>query len=940
MEWRAQWIWTDTPDRHPHNETVIVRRVCELPAITRATLALTADSVYRLFINGRWVEDGPCRSWPGHFQYDVLDVTALLRPGENEIVIAARHFGMSTFHRVPLEAGLLAQLDVTAADGRTLCIATDERWQAARGAAHIADTARVSIQMDQEEWYDARLAVTDADWAPAKAYYPAQGGPWQDLHPRDVRFLTREPIYPIRVCGTSVVNVPAQHFTFDLKRICFPEDRSANGCAFAVVLATVLESVTAREMPVHGGALYCNGAPVENGMLPLRAGENLLAMVVNSTGHQYVAEVVFPVWDGLTARNPLQPEDENPWLVIDQPGELCAVSTVAGYPGRPAVSEEIAAAMLALAQQPDAVALCAAAGPLCRQVPRAVMLPKDAYLDFRHRRVARSADDLLTDPTALLADNQAWTTVQPAADGDVEVCLDLGKEVVGYLTFELDAPAGTVADAHMIEYRVGARLQHTGHRNGFRYICHEGVNHFVSTRRRAGRYLFLTLRGMTGPVRVRTVSLLQATYPVEHRGTFRCSDSALTRIWEISAYTLRLCMEDTFTDCPLYEQTLWVGDARNEALYNAICYGADDLTLRCLRLTAQSLDHLPVTGCQVPSGWDILLPAWSFLWGIEVWDHYFASGDRAALEELYPAVIKNLRGAEPYCTDRGLFSIPAWNLFDWAPIDQDHCTVLHNSLFLLGALQTARQCCAALGAADGPWLTAFHDRLRAAVLALWDDAKGSYPDAIHEDGTVSAKTSQHTSALALLYDALPAGAETAAVRDLLDPPAAVTRIGSPFALQYVMEALEKSGRDADAVRIVRELWQGMLDADATTCWETFPNPDSYFPTRSHCHAWSSAPVYVFNRTILGIRPIAPGAAEVVVSPHPCGLTRAEGASASPCGDLWVAWRIEGETLAITVGMPPGVQWRVAPNAEWAAFREVTVNGKVVYEKTLADGRNR
>ncbi|HOF87785.1 MAG TPA: alpha-L-rhamnosidase N-terminal domain-containing protein, partial [Armatimonadota bacterium] len=888
-----------------------------------------ADAVYRLFINGHWVEDGPCRSWPGHFQYDVLDVTALLHPGENEIVVVARHFGMSTFHRVPREAGLLAQLDVVAADGTPLCIATDARWQAARGAAHVADTARISIQMDQAEWYDARLAAA-MDWAPAKAYYPATGGPWQDLHPRDVRFLTREPIFPVRVYETAVVTAPARHFTFDLKRICFPEDRTANGCAFAVVLATVLESETAREIPVHGGtALYCNGARVDDGALRLRAGENLLAMVVNSVGHLYDTTLIFPQWDGLTARNPLRPDDENPWLVIDPPGERDAVSAIAGYPGRPAVSDAIAATMTALAQQPDAAALCAAAGPLCRVIPRAVMLPKDAYPDFRHRRVVRPADDLLTDPAALLADNREWTTISPAPEGDVELCLDLGKEVVGYLTFELTAPAGTVVDAHLIEYREGARLQHTGHRNGFRYICRAGVNRFVSMRRRAGRYLFLTLRGMTGPVRIRTVSLLQATYPVEHRGAFRCADSAFTRIWEISAYTLRLCMEDTFTDCPLYEQTLWVGDARNEALYNAICYGADDLTLRCLRLTAQSLDHLPITGCQVPSGWDILLPAWSFLWGIGVWEHYFAGGDRAALEELYPAVLRNLRGAESFCTDRGLFSLPAWNLFDWAPIDQDHCTVLHNSLFLLGALQAAQQCCDALGAADGPWLTAFHERLRAAVLARWDAERGSYPDAIHEDGTVSARTSQHTSALALLYDALPAGAEAAALRNLLDPPAEMTRIGSPFALQYVLEALEKAGRDADAVRFVRELWQGMLDADATTCWEGFPQPDSSFPTRSHCHAWSSAPVYVFTRTILGMRPAAPGAAEVVVSPRPCGLAHAEGASASPLGDLRVAWRVEGETLAITVEMPAGVNWRVEPNADWAAFSAVTVNGAAV-----------
>ena len=44
-------------------------------------------------------------------------------------------------------------------------------------------------------------------------------------------------------------------------------------------------------------------------------------------------------------------------------------------------------------------------------------------------------------------------------------------------------PAGTVIDAHLIEYRNGKQLQHTASRNGFRYIARDGVNHFVSMKR-------------------------------------------------------------------------------------------------------------------------------------------------------------------------------------------------------------------------------------------------------------------------------------------------------------------------------------------------------------------------------------------------------------------------------------------------------------------------
>ena len=55
-------------------------------------------------INGQWVNDGPCRSWPDHFQYDVLDVGSCLNPGQNEILVLARYYGVGDFHRIPQQA--------------------------------------------------------------------------------------------------------------------------------------------------------------------------------------------------------------------------------------------------------------------------------------------------------------------------------------------------------------------------------------------------------------------------------------------------------------------------------------------------------------------------------------------------------------------------------------------------------------------------------------------------------------------------------------------------------------------------------------------------------------------------------------------------------------------------------------------------------------------
>ena len=89
-------------------------------------MRITADSFYRLSVNGQWVADGPCRCWPEHFQYDVLDVSNYLRDGNNQLEIVARYYGVGDFHKVPKRPGLLAQPDVVSADGRQASCITDD----------------------------------------------------------------------------------------------------------------------------------------------------------------------------------------------------------------------------------------------------------------------------------------------------------------------------------------------------------------------------------------------------------------------------------------------------------------------------------------------------------------------------------------------------------------------------------------------------------------------------------------------------------------------------------------------------------------------------------------------------------------------------------------------------------------------------------------------
>jgi len=86
-----------------------------------------------------------------------------------------------------------------------------------------------------------------------------------------------------------------------------------------------------------------------------------------------------------------------------------------------------------------------------------------------------------------------------------------------------------------------------------------------------------------------------------------------------------------------------------------------------------------------------------------------------------------------------------------------------------------------------------------------------------------------------------------------------------------------------------------------------------FPTRSHCHAWSSSPIHFLNRIVLGIVPTSVGGASYRISPHLSGLDWAKGASASVRGPVEVSWRKEGDVINIEAKAPKEVELTLESN---------------------------
>ncbi|CUU35623.1 Alpha-L-rhamnosidase N-terminal domain-containing protein [Armatimonadetes bacterium DC] len=937
LQWRARWIWSQG-EPAPRNFYWCVRKEFELPrGFRKVQIAISADTRYLLWFNGRFIGHGPVRAFHGHWYYDLHDVTEHAHAGLNAIAVLVHHYGVGTFQydfvRGRGRGGLIAQVDC---DGKTVA-ASDSSWLNVPHPAFERRTVRMSCQLGFDEHYDARRSLgdwtmprfDDYEWNEAVEIGEAGCPPWGELQPRPIPFLTLEPVYPQRILRARVVRPPQSAWAFDLKPLLAEGDLTANPRTLVGMIATVLRAetpATVRLWSVHHGLrpndVRLNGQPipVEGGRatFTLTPGEHLLTLNVSRWYHDWYYYPVLDWDDGakLQLVNPLMERADYPWVVLG-----------------PFESE----------QDPEFQSLWSATTPDALHRHRAVQAVDPFYSAqanvFGLTTLATPLPETprIEDSFAGIRGVDDATVIHPPETGDVELWLDFGREVVGFVELELEAPEGTVFDFNGFEYLDPTnpdRVQWTnGLNNTFRYVARRGWQWFRSTVRRGFRYATLTIRfpeGARDPVLLRAVHCVMNVYPYESRGAFECSDPLLNRIYEISRETVRLCSEDTFVDCPTYEQTFWVGDSRNEALFAYAGFGEYALARRCLLLAAQSLERSPLVESQVPSAWENILTAWALLWAIACHEHYLFTGDRAFVEAIFPAIRQQNENLHTrYINSAGLLEIRAWNMLDWADMDTpSEGVVSHQNMWLVKVWEDTAKLAEVVGETllAQAWRQWAQELRQAINRHLWVESQRAYTDCLRPDGQPSPVFSQQTQIVAYLCD-IPTPERKPIIEGYLhQAPDHFVKIGSPFMMAFLLESLIRAGHRREAVARMRDAWGMMVEMGAVTCWEVFPRTRPRTPlqahevgwfTRSHCHAWSAAPVYALPACLLGIEPLEPGFSRFRLAPDLCGLEWAYGAFPTPHGIITYAMEQRDARLYLKLTIPEGTR-AIIGDTEYAA----------------------
>lgn len=148
-------------------------------------------------------------------------------------------------------------------------------------------------------------------------------------------------------------------------------------------------------------------------------------------------------------------------------------------------------------------------------------------------------------------------------------------------------------------------------------------NEYTLENSKAFRYVYITHEP---GVQIGEVSMQYEYLPEEYRGTFRCNDEELNRIWEVGAYTMHLTTREFFIDGIKRDRWVWSGDAIQSYLMNYYLFFDSESVKRTIWLL-RGKD--PVTS---HSNTIMVIHSIGFS---AVYDYYLYSGDRQFVNQLY-----------------------------------------------------------------------------------------------------------------------------------------------------------------------------------------------------------------------------------------------------------------------------------------------------------------
>ena len=556
-------------------------------------------------------------------------------------------------------------------------------------------------------------------------------------------------------------------------------------------------------------------------------------------------------------------------------------------------------------------------------------------------------DGTLMNPQAILRDVGQPLRIGAAGSGKPpEFIVDFGTQVVGYLVIDLPViPRGALIE---IAYAQSIRELLEQPEVGIQRVdlvplepadAGKWINPIV----KGFRYARFIIHRADEPIEIQRMALRMACYSGPQLGGFSCSDPLLAKTWDISAYSVRLCMQrDHYSDDIKRERTLWMGDLWPEMMTNFHAF-------RDYALLRSNLPQL-AGGSQVHQFLDY--QCW---WGITLADYYLYSGDI----EFVRGQKRNLEAAIEYLSSfeakdgdaRGLLyrddKHPNWCM------DKRRGYTTALQCHWVGMLRRSAELERAVG--DEARAAQYQSKADAVAQTvrrlLWDEQVGAFADYLL-DGKVIRHYPQDGNSMAVVFGvATPDQARRISdyMADKLHSPVGsvvtwpdyredelgVITFVSTFMTEFEVQSHFLVGQDRRALDTIRLTWGHMIGRGATTTWEGY-DMDGEIPRPgiSLCHGWGGGAAWLMSRYVLGVSPTAPGFKTFQVRPMLGDLREVSGTVPTPDGQITVRHYVTANTYDGTLEFSgPDSGEFLVPGARG----QISVNGVSVWESGSATG---
>jgi hypothetical protein len=895
----AHWIWFPS-QRTLANTFVLFRRELLLDAPARLTGWLTADSRYRLTVNGQRVQWGPAPSDPRRMDVDPVDLTPYLLVGRNVIGVEVLFYGLGEGTWAGGKPGFICNLELLHADGRAERIVTDNTWLAFLDRAHRPGQYKRWFLRSLQEEFDARLHpygwdtpefTPDARWLPAMQLRGAADKPTSCIHyweylgsdtidPTDCALRPRQ-IPPLRE-----VNVPAAR-PAESGRVIWRRDPAdwfefRTPGAFEIVREPVVSSPWSvasgddRRPTTDDRRLTTDFCRLPSSVF--RPGEAVFLT------YEFAEQIVG--W---------------PRFTIEAPeGTIVELMTQESHD--PARTAWLDTHMFAWSRF------------ICREG-----VNRFEAFDFESLRWLQ-LHIRVPDEGRTTKDEGRTTNREQTNEGTNEQTNKRTNEQANKRTNEQSASLHPYPPTPPLPYPPTPPRPYPD-------------------------------------VVMREVGVRRRIYDWPNEPQIRCDEPELQRLFDACVNTLHNSAQETCVDGMGRERQQYSGDGGHQLHAIRYTFGETRLPARFLRTFSEGqtcdgyfLDCWPAYDrlarvMQRQHGathWGPLLDH-GVGFNFDCWEHYLQTGDLEALREPYPRLLRfadyldGLRDDDDLLPVEGI-GVPTVWIDHEAYRMQRHKQCAFN-LYVAAMLEHAlAPICGAFG--DDEWAAGFSRRgqsiLAATIRRFWSEERGAFVNNLPwlaEEG--AARLCDRSLATALLFDQCPEQNIIAALQTLADCPPEMG-ISYPANATWRYQALARHGRIDVVLNDFRARWATMGSVihnnTVQEFWTARPDtPDQW----SHC---AVSPLHLLFADIAGIRSTAPGFARFAVRPQLGDLGRLELTAHTTSGSFYfVAEPIDGGHR-ITLNAPPTCEGEVLlPVTATCALPQVAPEHRLGLRRCVVQG---